>query len=79
LHIDELHDLYSSSDIIRGTESRRMGGGGGQSISQTLKISKWDGPKKRDRYESPVVYEDISKMNLKNEGRKVWRKFFWLR
>jgi len=31
-HIDELRDLYSSSDIIRATESRRMGGGGGRAF-----------------------------------------------
>jgi hypothetical protein len=58
LHNEELHNLYSSSDIIRQVKSRRMRWAGHVArMGEERKCARfyWESPKERDHLEDQVV------------------------
>jgi hypothetical protein len=58
LHIEELHNLYSSPDIIRQVKSRRMVGQGiWHAWERREKCTRfwWEGPNERDHLEDQGV------------------------
>jgi hypothetical protein len=85
LHNGELHNLYSSSDIIRKSKSRRMRWavrvarmGGGRNVYRILiGMPEGKGPLRRPRRR----WEDGTKMDLREIGwgGGVWNGFTWLR
>jgi hypothetical protein len=83
LHNEELHNLYSSSDIIRQVKSRRMRWAGHvvcmgeeRKVYQVL-VGKSEGkrPLGRPRHR----WEDGIRMDLREIGLGVWIGFDWLR
>jgi hypothetical protein len=83
LHNGELHNLYSSPDIIRQIKSRRMRWAGhvacigdGRIVYRVL-VGKTEGkrPFERPRHR----WEDGIKMDLRGEAGWVWSGFTWLR
>jgi hypothetical protein len=83
LHNEELHNLYSSPDIIRQIKSRRMRWaehvariGEGRNVYRVL-VGK---PKGRSPQERPRHrWECGIKMDLREIGWGVWSGFTWLR
>jgi hypothetical protein len=83
LHSGELHNLYTSLDIIRQIKSRRMRWAGhvarmgeGRNLYRVL-VGK---PKGKRPLESPRRrWEDGIKMYLRETGWGVWSGFTWLR
>jgi hypothetical protein len=83
LHSGELHNLYSSPDIIRQIKSRRMRWAGhvarkgeGRNVYSVL-MGK---PKGKRPLERPRRrWEDEIKMDLRETGWGVWSGFTWLR
>jgi hypothetical protein len=82
MHSGELHNLYSSPDIIRQIKSRRMRWAGhvarmgkGRNVYRV-----WWERLRRKRLERPRRrWEDGIKMDLKGIGWGVWSGFTWLR
>jgi hypothetical protein len=83
LHSEELHNLYSSANIIRQIKSRRMRWAGhvarmgeDREVYRVL-VGKLEGkrsfggPKRR--------WEDGIRMNVREIGRRVWSGYSWLR
>jgi hypothetical protein len=85
LHSGELHNLYSSPDIIRQIKSRRMRwaghvarmGGGGETCTGFW----WESPKEKDQFEDQGVDGSMgSKWILRKlAGGGVQSGFTWLR
>jgi hypothetical protein len=83
LHNGELHNLYSSPDIIRQIKSRRLNWAGhvvrvgeGRNVYRTL-VGK---PVGKRPFERPRRRrEDGIKMDLREIGWGVWSGFTWLR
>jgi hypothetical protein len=83
LHSEELHNLYSSPDIVRQIKSRRMRGvghvarmGEGRNMYGVL-VGKPEG--KRPLGRPRCRWEDEIKMDLGEIGWGVWSGFTWLR
>jgi hypothetical protein len=83
LHNKELHNLYSSPDIIRQIKSRRMRWAGhvasmqeGGNIYRVL-VGKPKGERPLGRPRR--TWEDGIKMDLREIGWGVWSGFTWLR
>jgi hypothetical protein len=83
LHNGELHNLYSSPDIIGQIKSSRMRWAGhvarmreGRSVYRVL-VGKTEG--KRPLKRSRRRWEDGIKMDLREVGCGVWSGFTWLR
>jgi hypothetical protein len=83
LHSGELHNLYSSSDIIRQIKSRRMRWVGhvarmeqGRNVYRVL-VGKPEG--KRPLGRPRRIWENGIKMDLREIGWGVWSGFTWLR
>jgi hypothetical protein len=82
-HNGELHNLYSSPDIIRQIKSRRMGWAGqvarmgeGRNVYRVL-VGK---PEEKRPLERPRRrWEDGIKMGLREFGWGVWSGFTWIR
>jgi hypothetical protein len=83
LHSGELHNFYSSPDIIRQIKSRRMRWAGhvarvgeGRNMYRVL-VGEPEGkkPLRRTRHR----WEDGIKMDLREIGWGVWSGFSWLR
>jgi hypothetical protein len=86
LHSGELHNLYSSPDIIRQIKSKRMWWAG--HVACTGKVRKctgfrWESPKERDHSEDRGVYGRIGLElilgRLAGVCVCVWCRFTWLR
>jgi hypothetical protein len=82
LHNGELHNLYSSPDIIRQIKSRRMRWAGhvarmgeGRNAYRVL-VGKSEGKRPLERQRRR--WEDGIKMDLKEIGWGVWSGFTWL-
>jgi hypothetical protein len=83
LHSEELHNLYSSPDIIRHIKSRRMRWAGhvarmgeGSNVYRFL----MGNPEGKRPLERPRrQWEDGIKMDLGEIGWGVWSGFTWLR
>jgi hypothetical protein len=83
LHSGELHNLYSSPDIIRQIKSRRMRWAGhvarrgeGRNVYRVL-VGMSDG--KRPLGRQRRRWEEGIKMDLREIGWGVWSGFTWLR
>jgi hypothetical protein len=83
LHSGELHNLYSSPDIIRQIKSRRMMWAGhvarmgeGRNVYRVL-VGKPEG--KRSLGRPRRRWEDGIKMDLRGIGWGGWSGFTWLR
>jgi hypothetical protein len=83
LHSGELHNLYSSPDIVRQIKSRRMRWAGhvarmgdGRNVYRVL-VGKPEG--KRPLGRPRRRWEDGIKMDLREIGWGVWSGFTWLR
>jgi hypothetical protein len=83
LHSGELHNLYSSPDIIKQIKSRRMRWTGhvarmgeGKNVYRVL-VGKAEG--KRPLGRPRRRWEDGIKMDLREIGWGVWSGFTWLR
>jgi hypothetical protein len=83
LHIGELHNLYSSPDIIRQIKSRRMRRaehvariGDGRNVYRVL-VGKPEG--KRTLGRPRRRWEDRIRLDLMEIGWGVWSGFTWLR
>jgi hypothetical protein len=83
LHNEELHNLYSSSDIIRHTKSIRMRLAGHvarmgeeRKLYKVL-VGKPEG--KRPLGRPRRRWEDGIRMDLREIGLEVWIGFYWLR
>jgi hypothetical protein len=83
LHNEELHNLYSSPDIIRQIKSRRMGGRGmwhAWERRENCTMFGWESPKERDHLEDQGVGGKVgSDWNLGRLVWEVWIGFDWLR
>jgi hypothetical protein len=84
LHRGELHNLYSSPDIIRQIKSRRMRSVGhvARTEEERSMYRVWTGkPEGKDPLERPRRrWEDGIKMDLRDiGGGGVWSGFTWLR
>jgi hypothetical protein len=79
LHIEELHNLYSSADIIRQVNSRRMRWAGHVACMgeerKVYKVLVGKRPLRRPRHR----WEDGIRMDLGEIGWGVWIGFDWLR
>jgi hypothetical protein len=83
LHSGELHNLYSSPDIIRQIKSRRMRWAGhvarmgeGRSVYRVW----WESPKKKDNLkDKDVDGRRGSKWTLERLAGGVWSGFTWRR
>jgi hypothetical protein len=79
----ELHNLYSSPDIIRQMKSRRVRWAGhvacvgeGRNMYRVLMgMPEGKRPLERPRHR----WEDVIKMDLRETGWGVWSGFTWLR
>jgi hypothetical protein len=83
LHSGELHNLYSSPDIIRQIKSRRMRWAGhvermgeGRNMYRVL-VGKPEGKRPLERPRRR--WEDGIKTDLREIGWGVWSGFIWLR
>jgi hypothetical protein len=83
LHNRELHNLYSSPDIIRQIKSWRMRWAGhvarmgeGRNVYRVL-VGKAEGKRSLERPRRR--WEDDIKMDLREIGWGVWSGFTWLR
>jgi hypothetical protein len=83
LHNGELHNLYSSPDIIRQIKSRIMRWAGhvacmgkGKNMYRVL-VGKPEG--KRPLVRPRHRWEDGLKMDLRETGWGVWSGFIWIR
>jgi hypothetical protein len=83
LHSGEFHNLYSSPDIIREIESKRMRWAGnvarmgvGRYVYRIL-VGKPEGRRPLERPRRR--WEDGIRMELKEIGWGVWSGFTWLR
>jgi hypothetical protein len=81
LHSGELHNLYSSPDIIRQVKSRRMRWAGhvartgeGKNLYRVL-VGKHGGKRPPER--TRRRWEDGIKMDLREIGWGVWSGFIW--
>jgi hypothetical protein len=84
LHNRELHNLYTSPDIIRQIKSRRMRWAGHVAhMGEGRKVYRvwWESPKEKDHLEDQGVDGRMgSKWTLgKLVGGGVWSGFTWLR
>jgi hypothetical protein len=83
LHIEELHNLYSSTDIIRQVKSRRMRWAGHVArIGEERKVYKvlvGEPEGKRPLGRPRRIWEDGVRMDLREIGLGVWLGFDWLR
>jgi hypothetical protein len=83
LHNEELHNLYSSPDIIRQVKSRRMRGRGmWHAWERRGKCTRfwWESPKERDHLEDQGVGgKRGSERILGRLVWEVWIGFNWLR
>jgi hypothetical protein len=83
LHNEELHNLYSSPDIIRQIKSRRMGWAGHVARMEEERklyrvfVGKPEG--KRPLGRPRRIWEDWIRMYLKETGLGVWIGIDWLR
>jgi hypothetical protein len=83
LHNEELHNLYSSPDIIRQTKSRRMRWAGhvarmGEEI-KVYKVLVGNPEGKRPLGRPRRRWEDGIRMDLREISLGVWIGFDWLR
>jgi hypothetical protein len=83
LHNGELHNIYSTPDIIRQIKSRRMRWAGhvarmgeGRTMYRFL-VGKPEGKRSLER--SRRRWEDGIIMDLREIGWRVWSGFTWLR
>jgi hypothetical protein len=83
MHNEELHNLYSSPDIIRQIKSRRMRWAGhlarlgeGRKLYKVL-VEKSEGKRPLGRPRSR--WENGLRMDLTETGLGVWIGFDWLR
>jgi hypothetical protein len=83
LHSGELHNLYSSTDIIRQIKSRRMRWAGhvarmaeGRNVYRVL-VGKSEGKRPLERPRRK--WEDGIKMEFREIVWAVWSRFTWLR
>jgi hypothetical protein len=83
LHSEELHNLYSSPDIIRQVKSRRMRWaehmarmGEERKVYKVL-VGKPEGKRLLGRPRHR--WEDGVRMDLRETGLGVWIGFYWLR
>jgi hypothetical protein len=83
LHNGEIHNLYSSPDIIRQIQSRRMRWAGhvarmgeGRNVYRVL-VGKPEGKRPLERPRGRR--EDGINMNFREIGWGVWSGFIWLR
>jgi hypothetical protein len=83
LHNDELHDLYSSPNIVRVIKSRRMRWAGhvaSMGRGEVLTGFWLGGPKARDQWEDQGVGERITlRWTLGRKGSMGRTGFGWLR
>jgi hypothetical protein len=83
LHNEELHNLYSSPDIIRQVKSRRMRWAGHVArIGEETKVYKILVGKpegKRPLGRPRRTWEDGIRMDLRETGWGLWIGFDWLR
>jgi hypothetical protein len=83
LHNEELHNLYSSPDIIRQVKSRRMRWAGHVArMGEDKKCTMfwWESPKERDHLEDQGVdWKMGSEWILGRLAWGVWIGFDWLR
>jgi hypothetical protein len=83
LHSRELHNLYSSPDIIRQIKSRRMRWAGHVARMEggEEKCMQGFGGKARRKEttrKTEARWEDGIKMDLRRLGGRVWSRFNWL-
>jgi hypothetical protein len=83
LHSGELHNLYSSPDIVTQIKSRRMSWaehvarmGNGRNVYRVL-VGKHEGKRPLERPRRR--WEDGIKMDLEEIGWGVWNVLTWLR
>jgi hypothetical protein len=84
LHNEELHNLYSSPDIIRQVKSRRMRWAGrvarmGEERNKVYKVLVGKPEGKRPLGTPRRRWEDGIRMDLREIGLGVWIGFDWLR
>jgi hypothetical protein len=83
LQNEELHNLYSSPDVIRQIKSRRMRWAGHVArMGKEIKCTRfwWESPKEKDRSEDQGVGGRMgSEWILGTLGWGVWIGFDWLR
>jgi hypothetical protein len=83
LHSEELHNLYSSPDIIRQTKSRRMRWAGhvarmGEE-TKAYKVLVGNPEGKRPLVRPRRRWEDGIRLDLREIGLGLWIGFDWLR
>jgi hypothetical protein len=83
LHNEELHNLYSSTNMIRIIKSRRMKCAGHvacmRELRNTYKILVGEPEGKRPLGRPMHRWEDNIKIGLREKGWRMWIGFIWLR
>jgi hypothetical protein len=82
LHIEELHNLYSSPNIIGQIKSQRMWAGHVAHMGEKRKCTRfrWESLKERNHLEDQGIDESMgSEWILGRLVQEVWIGFNWLR
>jgi hypothetical protein len=79
LHNEELHNLYSSTDIVRHMKSRQMGWTGHVARMGEVQGCGGKAGRKRPLGRSRRRWEDMIRMDLREIGWAVWIGIDWLR
>jgi hypothetical protein len=81
LHNEELHNLYSSPDIIRQVKANEVGGSCGTHGKEEKSVQGYGGKPegKRPLGRPRRRWEDGIRMDLREIGLGVWIGFDWLR
>jgi hypothetical protein len=82
LHNEELHNLYTSLNIIRVVKLRRMRWVGHVAhieMRNVYTISVWKADRKRPLGKTNYRWKDNILMDLKKQVGRMWTVFIWLR